>query len=309
MPKTHIRTRRTHPLNALRAFEAAARLGRVSAAADELGVTHGAVSRQVRQLEQYLDIELFEGSRRRPVATSAGTHLADRLTPIFQRLDDTLIEIVDQRHGPLDVACYSTSAVRWLIPRLHRFQKANPTIDVRLSTSEDRNAPGRGRHDILIFALDPKSDPAEGDIRLFEEVLGPVLMPRLLRTRRKATFAALADLTLLETRTRRNAWPIWARTQSPTSPERPTRTAEFDHYSFAIEAASSGLGVCIVPLHLVAEDVRSRRLIAPLGFAASGYHYVMRPRLPTSDKAERFMTWLKVEVLACQADWRAIAAG
>ncbi len=307
MPKPHIRTRRTHPLNALRAFEAAARLGRVSAAAEELGVTHGAVSRQVRQLEQYLDIELFEGSRRRPVATSAGTRLADRLTPLFQRLDDMLIEVVDQRHGPLDVACYSTFAVRWLIPRLHRFQKANQNIDVRLSTSEDRIATGRGRHDVQIVALDPKSNHEEGDIRLFDEVLGPVVTAKLLSARRKPTLAALTALTLLETRTRRNAWPIWAKAQSPTRPERPTRSAEFDHYSFAIEAASSGLGVCIVPLHLVAEDVRSGRLVAPLGFAASGYRYVMRARSPRSDKAERFITWIKAEVLACQADWRAIS--
>ena len=305
MPKTHIRTRRTHPLNALRAFEAAARLGRVSAAADELGVTHGAVSRQVRQLEEYLDIELFEGPRRRPVVTSAGTRLGDRLTPLFQRLDDTVIEVADQRHGPLDVACYSTFAVRWLIPRLHRFQKSNLNIDVRLSTSEDRIATGRGRHDILIFALDPKSDPEEGDIGLFEEVLGPVLSPKLVPARRKTTLAAVADWTLLETRTRRNAWSIWAKAQSRTRPERPTRSAEFDHYSFAIEAASSGLGVCVVPLHLVADDVRSGRLAAPLGFAASGYRYIMRTRSPKSDKAERFITWIKAEILACQTDWHA----
>ena len=308
MPKAHIRTRRTHPLNALRAFEAAARLGRVSAAADELGVTHGAVSRQVRQLEQYLDVELFEGSRRRPVVTLAGTRLADRLTPLFQRLDDTLIDVVDQRHGPLDVACYSTFAVRWLIPRLHRFQKANQNIDVRLTTSEDRIATGRVRHDMLIVALDPKSDLAEGDIQLFEEVLGPVVAPKLVSARRKTTLAVLADLTLLETRTRRNAWPIWAKAQSQVRPERPSRTAEFDHYSLAIEAASSGLGVCIVPLHLVADEVRSGRLVAPLGFSESGYRYVMRARTPTSDKVERFLTWIRAEILACQVHWHAIAA-
>ena len=308
MPKTHIRTRRTHPLNALRAFEAAARLGRVSAAADELGVTHGAVSRQVRQLEQYLDVELFEGSRRRPVVTLAGTRLADRLTPLFQRLDDTLIDVVDQRHGPLDVACYSTFAVRWLIPRLHRFQKTNQNIDVRLTTSEDRIATGRVRHDMLIVALDPKSDLAEGDIQLFEEVLGPVVAPKLVSARRKTTLAVLADLTLLETRTRRNAWPIWAKAQSQVRPERPSRTTEFDHYSLAIEAASSGLGVCIVPLHLVADEVRSGRLVAPLGFSESGYRYVMRARTPTSDKVERFLTWIRAEILACQVHWHAIAA-
>jgi LysR family glycine cleavage system transcriptional activator len=308
MPKTHIRTRRTHPLNALRAFEAAARLGRVSAAADELGVTHGAVSRQVRQLEQYLDVELFEGSRRRPVVTLAGTRLADRLTALFGRLDDTLIDVVDQRHGPLDVACYSTFAVRWLIPRLHRFQKANQNIDVRLTTSEDRIATGRVRHDMLIVALDPKSDLAEGDIQLFEEVLGPVVAPKLVSARRKTTLAGLADLTLLETRTRRNAWPIWAKAQSQVRPERPSRTAEFDHYSLAIEAASSGLGVCIVPLHLVADEVRSGRLVAPLGFSESGYRYVMRARTPTSDKVERFLTWIRAEILACQVHWHAIAA-
>jgi DNA-binding transcriptional LysR family regulator len=294
-------------LNALRAFEAAARLGRVSAAADELGVTHGAVSRQVRQLEQYLDVELFEGSRRRPVVTLAGTRLADRLTALFERLDDTLIDVVDQRHGPLDVACYSTFAVRWLIPRLHRFQKANQNIDVRLTTSEDRIATGRVRHDMLIVALDPKSDLAEGDIQLFEEVLGPVVAPKLVSARRKTTLAGLADLTLLETRTRRNAWPIWAKAQSQVRPERPSRTAEFDHYSLAIEAASSGLGVCIVPLHLVADEVRSGRLVAPLGFSESGYRYVMRARTPTSDKVERFLTWIRAEILACQVHWHAIA--
>jgi LysR family transcriptional regulator, glycine cleavage system transcriptional activator len=307
MPKPHIRTRRTHPLNALRAFEAAARLGRVSAAAVELGVTHGAVSRQVRHLEQYLDIELFEGSRRTPMVTAAGTRLADRLTPLFQRLDDTLSEVVDQRHGPLDVACYSTFAVRWLIPRLHQFQGSNLNIDVRLSTNEERIGTGRARHDILIFALAPKSDPEEGDIRLFDEVLGPVVAPQLIATRRKTTYSAVAGLTLLETRTRRNAWPIWAKAQARAKPERPSRTTEFDHYSLAIEAASSGLGVCIVPLHLVADEVRSRRLIAPLGFAPSGYRYVIRARSPKSDKAERFTNWIKAEILMCQEDWRALS--
>ena len=309
MPKTHINTRRTHPLNALRAFESAARLGRVSAAADELGVTHGAVSRQVRQLELYLDIELFEGSRRRPMLTAAGTRLADRLTPLFQRLDDTLSEVVDQRQGPLDVACYSTFAVRWLIPRLHRFQKSNLNIDVRLSTNEKRTGTGRARHDILVFALDPKSDPEEGDIRLFDEVLGPVVAPKIVPNRRKTVFATVADLTLLETRTRRNAWPIWAKAQSQAKPERPSRTTEFDHYSLAIEAASSGLGVCIAPLHLVADEVRSSRLVAPLGFAPSGYRYVVRARSPKSDKAERFIIWIKAEILACQTDWRTLLKG
>jgi LysR family transcriptional regulator, glycine cleavage system transcriptional activator len=307
MPKTHIRTRRTHPLNALRAFEAAARLGRVSAAADELGVTHGAVSRQVRQLEQYLEVELFEGPRRRPVLTSVGTRLADRLTLLFERLDDAMIEVVDQRHGPIDVACYSTFAVRWLIPRLHRFQKSNLNIDVRLSTNEERIGSGRGRHDMLIFALDPKSDLEDGDIHLFDEALGPVVAPNMLSKRRKSTFAAVADLPLLETRTRRNAWPIWAKMQSRARPERPSRSTEFEHYSLAIEAASSGLGVCVVPLHLVADEVRSGRLVAPLGFAPSGYRYVVRARSPKSEKVEFFITWIKAEILACQADWRPFA--
>jgi DNA-binding transcriptional LysR family regulator len=146
---------------------------------------------------------------------------------------------------------------------------------------------------MLIVALDPKSDLAEGDIQLFEEVLGPVVAPKLVSARRKTTLAGLADLTLLETRTRRNAWPIWAKAQSQVRPERPSRTAEFDHYSLAIEAASSGLGVCIVPLHLVADEVRSGRLVAPLGFSESGYRYVMRARTPTSDKVERFFTWIR----------------
>jgi ATP-dependent Lon protease len=96
--------------------------------------------------------------------------------------------------------------------------------------------------------------------------------------------------------------------EAQVRPERPSRTTEFDHYSLAIEAASSGLGVCIVPLHLVADEVRSGRLVAPLGFSESGYRYVMRARTPTSDKVERFLTWIRAEILACQVHWHAIAA-
>ena len=161
---------------------------------------------------------------------------------------------------------------------------------------------------MLIVALDPKSDLAEGDIQLFEEVLGPVVAPKLVSARRKTTLAVLADFDIARNAHASKCMAEWAKAQSQVRPERPSRTTEFDHYSLAIEAASSGLGVCIVPLHLVADEVRSGRLVAPLGFSESGYRYVMRARTPTSDKVERFLTWIRAEILACQVQWHAIAA-
>src|SRR3954469_217556 len=146
--------RKNLPLNALRAFEAAARLGRLTVAAEELGVTHGAVSRHVRQLESVLGVELFGGPRSRPELTAAGQSLAPVLTAALDQIDNAVRSVLAEEEGLLQVACLSTLAMRWLIPRLHRFTQAHPGIDVRLSTDKEHIDPQRGTFDLVITVID-----------------------------------------------------------------------------------------------------------------------------------------------------------
>src|SRR6478752_3022123 len=127
--------RRPISLNALRAFEAAGRHGRMTLAAQELNVTHSAVSRQVQHLENSLGVALFEGPKNALRLTEAGTRLLSGVGSAFDQIDMTVRLVADTEDGSLDVSCPGTFAIRWLIPRLHRFHAAHPGIEVRLTSS------------------------------------------------------------------------------------------------------------------------------------------------------------------------------
>jgi DNA-binding transcriptional LysR family regulator len=295
---------RLPPLAALRAFEAAARLGRMTAAADELSVTPGAISRQVRQLEQHLGVPLFDGSKARPTLTPAARVLQPVLTTAFAHIAEAVREIGDGGRGPLDVACFSTFTVKWLIPRLFDFQARHPGIEVRLRTTADTGAGAGPAHcDVSITAEEPgAARGAPACLRLFPEHLGPVLSPALagrVALRQPADLAAPALQPLaLHTRTRRNAWAMWAAATGAPVPAAPPAGPEFEHYYFTLEAAVRGLGVAVAPWHLVLDDVRAGRLVAPLGFAASGYDYVLRRRAGAHPRLDVFCAWLQAQAEA-----------
>ncbi|CAN7155248.1 LysR substrate-binding domain-containing protein [Acidovorax sp. LjRoot129] len=294
---------RLPPLSALRAFEAAARLGRMTAAADELSVTPGAISRQVRQLEQHLGVALFDGSKARPTLTPAAHVLQPVLSNAFAHIADAVREVSDPRRGPLDVACFSTFTVKWLIPRLFDFQARHPGIEVRLRTT-DAGTDAQRQHGDLAITAEEASGPldASREQRLFAEHLGPVLSPELAQRVALKQPADLADPALaplrLHTRTRRNAWAMWGTAAGATVPvPTPAQSGpEFEHYYFTLEAAVRGLGIAVAPWHLVMDDVLAGRLVAPLGFVASGYDYVVRRRasgpLPRLDV---FCAWLQAQ--------------
>ena len=141
--------------------------------------------------------------------------------------------------------------------------------------------------------------------RLFPEHLGPVLSPELAQRVALHQSADLADPALaplrLHTRTRRNAWAMWGAAAGATVllPTPSQAGPEFEHYYFTLEAAVRGLGIAVAPWHLVMDDVLAGRLVAPLGFVASGYDYVVRRRtsgpLPRLDV---FCAWLQAQALA-----------
>ncbi|MFD2263171.1 LysR substrate-binding domain-containing protein [Lacibacterium aquatile] len=275
------------PLNALRAFEAAARHGRMNAAADELGVTPGAVSRQVALLEETLGITLFAGTKAKPELTDAAKALLPGLSAAFDQIAQTVQQARQAAAETLDVSCLGTFALRWLIPRLHRFQEAEPTITVRLTPTSVPVDITREGFDLAIM-LDNEGRGDLMQVELFGEEIGLVTAPALA-----AGLKIDSILPRLSTRTRPDAWNEWARLEGVLLPDSGER--EFQHYYFTLEAAVAGLGVAIAPRHLVAEDIRAGRLAAPFGFRASGGRYVARHRRRPSPAVQRFCEWLRQE--------------
>jgi len=280
-------------LNALVAFEAAGRLGRMTAAADELAVTHSAVSRQVKALEADLGTRLFEGPRSRLRLTSSGQVLLGELTESFDRIKRAVRTITDDETGPLDVSVLGTFTMRWLIPRLHRFQKAHPGVEVRLSASDQPVDFTRSSFEVAI-RVGAGGWPREAVVTsLFDEQIGPVCAPSLLRTSSVKSPNDLEGLPLLHTKTRPNAWRDWASRAGGRA--KSFSGQHFEHFYFLLEAAVAGLGVAIAPFQLVEEDLRAKRLVAPLGFVPSDQVYVALRRQGRSHKASVFVAWLKAE--------------
>jgi DNA-binding transcriptional LysR family regulator len=287
--------RRAPPsLNALRAFEVFSRRGSMSAAADELCVTHGAVSRQVRHLEAVLGLSLVEGPKARLRLTEAGRELAARLAPAF----DALWEAVDEARAPgpttLDVSCLGTFAMRWLIPRLQRFNDANPDIHVSVTESHAEVDFRRDRLDLAIrMSTTPYSDDAE-KTPFLDHFHGPVVSPELWGDH-GASLDRLGDLPRLHTRTFAQGWEQWEADSGLKAPP-PPLDREFDHYFYILEAATAGLGVAIGPWNLVMQDIEAGRLIAPFGFARGSAHiYALRRLGSTNAASARFRDWLVEE--------------
>ncbi len=288
--------RRLPPLNAVRAFESAARLGRMGAAADELAVTPGAISRQVQLLERSLNLRLFEGSKNKPQLSAAGQVLLPVFSAALDSIDAAVRAVTHSASGSLEVACFSTFTVKWLIPRLFDFTDRYPDIAVRLQATGPTSDAAREACDVVVTALDTGSADPTSVVPLFPEQLGPVLAPALAARTALHAPGDLGQHTLLQSVTRLNAWSMWAQAQGCALP---TLTGPvFEHYYFTLEAAVAGLGVCVAPWHLVAADVQAGRLLAPLGFRTSTYHYVAKRRLPHSAASDVFCAWLQTQAAA-----------
>lgn len=293
-----MKKRKNLPVAALRAFEAAARHGQLTAAAQELAVTHGAISRHVSHLEDILGVPLFEGARNRPKLTAEGRVFGFALTAAFDQIEDAFRLVAKGDETILDVACLSTFAMRWLIPRLHDFAAKYPSYDVRLAT-DDR--PPRTQVDVQILVLSPDA-PIPGNCSLlFSEQLGLVVAPPVVKGELSRARADEAGMPRLETRTRPHVWREWSRLMSQDRQETAPATRIFDHYHLTIEAALNGLGAAIAPWHLVSEEVACGRLLAPYGFMESDYRYVVKVERSGRRKTENFVGWLREAIAAFPA--------
>lgn len=286
-------------LNALRAFEAAARLQSVSQAAAELSVTHGAVSRQIRLLEDDLGLALFSKEGRGVKLTDAGVRLREVAGEAFERLRGTCQELRQQTaNAPFVLGCPGSLLARWFIPRLDRLNRELPDLHLQLSASEGELDPRKPGLDATLLYAEP---PWPADMQVFElaaECIGPVLSPHHPHcpVLRQSAASSLLGEALLYTSSRPQAWPAWAQSQG-IDPSGLRMGQGFEHLYFLLEAALAGLGVAIAPQQLVADDVRQGRLLAPWGFVETGARLALWVPSRRADKrAERLADWLRGEL-------------
>ena len=286
-------------LNALHAFEAAARLQSVSRAADELHVTHGAVSRQIRALEEQLGVVLFIREGRGLRLSEDALRLRDGCAEGFARLRQACAEVRQRASdAPFVLGCPGSLLARWFIPRLDRLNRELPELRLQLVASEGEPDPRKPGLDATLWFAEP---PWPADMQVFElaaERIGPVLAPHHPRSQalRQAPAAALLGEPLLHTSSRPQAWPQWARSQG-LEPGGLRFGQGFEHLYYLLEAALAGLGVAIAPQQLVADDLASGRLLAPWGFVATDARLALWvPGRHADGRAERLALWLREQL-------------
>lgn len=287
------------PLNALRAFEATARLNSVSQAAEELHVTHGAVSRQLKVLEEHLGVSLFIKDGRGLKLTDAGLRLRDVSSEAFERVRGVCAELsLGGVDAPFVLGCSGSLLARWFIPRLGRLNADLPDLRLHLSAGEGDLDPRRPGLDALLVFAEP---PWPADMQVYElarERIGPVLSPRYARYEalRQAPAEALLNEPLLHTTSRRQAWPSWAQ-HNGLDAQALNYGQGFEHLYYLLEAAVAGLGVAIAPEPLVAEDLRAGRLVAPWGFCDTpGQLALWLPKRAADGRARQLAQWLRHEL-------------
>jgi LysR family transcriptional regulator, glycine cleavage system transcriptional activator len=292
--------RRVPPLKALPAFDIAAGTLSFSATAKELHLTHGAVSRQIKAIEDYLGTALFARRNRSLELTAAGVSFASAVRQALQIIESGAAPFtVPSKRGPLVVSCLPTFMMRWLIPRLSGFGAAHPDIEVRLSASHLPVDFADGGVDVAIRVGAPPWPRGVVAEPFLINRMGPVLAPALARKHRLKQPDDLKNLPLLHVETRPQAWPQWLKLAGVKNFDADAG-ARLEHVYFLLEAAASGLGVAIGPHPIVESDLKSGRLVAPFGFMPSGqsYHVLRARNAPNATKAKAFVSWIMAEANA-----------
>jgi len=246
---------------ALTAFEAAARHSSFARAAEELSLTEGAISRQIGRLEAFLGVTLFERVGNRVRLLPNGERYAVQVRESLDRLDRDSQYLMGQPNdgASLDIATIPTFAMRWLIPRLGRFQQKHPNITVHLSERTEPFVLAGGGFDAAVHF----DHPAWAGMRtypLLQEVLMPVCHPALIKEGHRTV--SLESLPRLHRRQSPDAWQRYAESVG-IALTNPAVGARYELHAMLIEAALAGLGVALVPRLYVELELAQGRLVAP----------------------------------------------
>lgn len=279
------------PLNALRAYEATARLGSMSAAAKELYVTHGAISRLVKALEDQFGLPLLIRLPRAVIPTTEGSALAVQLSKAFLLLQGAVAQLAP---GPLTLSCPATIMMKWLIPRLIDFKRENPEVEFRLNMS--RGDVDFVRDKVSLAIRTSIDHPPSGAIvePLLREQIGPVCHPEYASRVGLTSIDSLTRARILNTLTRPPAWTEWAALMNCRDIGLKVHE-QYEHFYLVIEAASAQLGVALAPRYAVEKEIKSGQLVAPFGFIDSPHtlNLWIAPHERLRDDVKKLAAWIK----------------
>ena len=308
--------RRLPPLNALRAFEAAARHLNFSRAADELSVTPGAVSQQIQNLEDYVGVALFKRTPKGLLLTDPAQIALPALREAFDRLADAasmLTAAVDGRRLTVSVA--PSFAAKWLVPRLGLFEALHPQVDVWVSAGMELADFNSGEIDLAI-RYGAGRYPGLEVVRLMKETVAPVASPELLERLPLNEPPDLANHVLLhdgspDADDSCPDWTMWLAARGVRGVDG-SRGPRFNQSSLVIEAAVGGRGVALAKRALAQADLEAGRLISPfqitthVDFAYYAVYPKAKGRLP---QVKAFVGWLVAEAETHEASLRTIDNG
>ncbi len=308
--------RRLPPLNALRAFEAAARHMNFSRAADELSVTPGAVSQQIQNLEDYIGGPLFKRTPKGLLLTDAAQTALPALREAFDRLAEaaSLLTAVEEGRR-LTVSVAPSFAAKWLMPRLGRFEAAHPEIEVWVNTGLELVDFASGEIDLAIRYGSGRY-PGLEVTRLLSETVSPVVSPTLLAEHPVTTLADLAKLTLLhdgspDADESCPDWAMWLAARGVRGVDG-ARGPRFNQSSLVIEAAVNGRGIALAKQTLAQDDIDAGRLVQPFedATAVDFAYFIVHPKAKARLKQVRaFTAWVTAEAEAHERALRTIDIG
>jgi LysR family transcriptional regulator, glycine cleavage system transcriptional activator len=283
------------PLNALRAFEATARNLSFTKAASEMNVTQGAVSRQVRLLEDYLGFELFERLPRGVELNRTGQIYAAAVTEALEKIARATDELATvSTHTLLTIRGYTTLLVRWLTPLLPDFQLRHPNIEIRLVSAGDPVDFTRDKVDLGIRYGYGRWPNLERDA-LFMDELMPVCSPGLLQSLGIRQPSDLTRCTLLHLNLRPADWPDWFAAAAMEAPT-PARAFHLEDLGVLYQCAIAGQGVAMGQLQYVREYLARGELVAPFDVILRrqrGYYLICPKERAGLSKIVTFRSWLR----------------
>jgi LysR family transcriptional regulator, glycine cleavage system transcriptional activator len=299
--------RRLPSLNALRAFEVASRHESFTEAAADLFVTHAAISRHIRDLEEWLGTELFSRTGRGVALTDAGRRFGRRLTPLFDNMAEATREAAAQGTvRALNVSVEPSIASRWLVPRLGRFNELHPDIELDIDPDNRLVDFRSDKADLGIRYGLGRWDNVEVQKLISDVDIFPVCSPRLIKKAGPVTPADLASFNLLH-ESRKQYWTDWLAAAGIQGVEDWRGTVFQGH--LAIEAAEAGQGFALGDMILCTDAIREGRLVRPFALDIrdhGGYFIVRAKGSKESAPARAFREWLQAEMAETQRKFASI---
>ncbi len=294
---TSISRRLLPSTSALAAFDAVARHESFSAAAEELSLTQGAVSRQIAALEEQLGTALFDRTSRHVMLSDAGRAYLKAVGPALASIRAASLQVMSQMRGTtLNLAFLPTFGTRWLIPRIPRFVAKYPDIILNFATRIGQFDFDREGLDAAIHIGQPDWPNADS-VFLMDETVAPVCSPAFLQRNPVHAPSDLLPLPLFNMASRPGAWDHWFKSLDMAAPVSPGM--RFEQFSNVSQACIAGLGVALMPLFLIRAEIESGQLVVACAHTVkspSSYYFVTPKARSSTPAVSSFRDWLLAEI-------------